>query len=142
MAFVPMRGTSFGCGLSMARSHRPAYGGSRVEGGRSRWLNAQEKRRSGACGVDGVHAQIAGDDCAQRRLIPWATWASVVSWNLTSELSRSEQSGAQKYKILPLVLRVLSGFSTGGPIGALPNTGQDFVFLYSLKSKKNIYEVN
>ena len=26
----------------MARSHRPAYGGSRVEGGRSRWLNAQE----------------------------------------------------------------------------------------------------
>ena len=55
-------------------------------------------------------------------------------WNLTSEVSRSEQPGAQKYKILPLVLRVLSG-----PIGALPNTGQDFVFLYSLKSKKYIY---
>ena len=51
-------------------------------------------------------------------------------------MSRSEQSGAQKSRILPLVLRVLSGSSMGGPIGALQNSGQDSVFFYSLKSKK------
>ena len=52
-----------------------AEGGSARRGGGFMLATRAEKRRSGACGVDGVHTQDAGDDCVQWLVMICTAWS-------------------------------------------------------------------